>query len=77
MEKWDVEKVFSHKPKPVTRELIAYIKDREKPLMKKQDQLSYTRLLANYAGIFVYNMDIGKRYSIDDGYIHLKKIDML
>ena len=73
MEKWDVEKVFSHKPKPVTRELRAYIKDREKPLMKKQDQISYTRFLAKYAGLSVCNIDIGKRYSIDDGYIHLKK----
>ena len=43
--------------------------------MKKYDQRSRTRFLAKYGGIFLYDIDTEKRYSIDYKEIHFVKGD--
>ena len=70
LEKWGVEKLFSEHSESVKRELRAYIEDWEIFLMKKYDQRSRTRFLAKYGGLSLYDIDTGKRYSIDDKEIH-------
>ena len=41
--------------------------------MKKDDQRYQTRFLAKYGGLYLYDIDTQKRYSIDDKEIHLVK----
>ena len=41
--------------------------------MKKNDQRTCTRFLAKYGGLSLYDIDFGKRYSIDDEYINFVK----
>ena len=43
--------------------------------MKNNDQISRTRFLAKYGGLSLYNIDMEKRYSIDDKEIHFLKGD--
>ena len=43
--------------------------------MKKDDHRSGTRFLANYGGLSLYDIDIEKRYSIDDKEFHFVKGD--
>ena len=43
--------------------------------MKKNDQRTLTRVLANYGGLSLYYIDFGKRYSIDDEDIKFVKGD--
>ena len=43
--------------------------------MKKDDQRYRTRLLAKCGGIYLYDSDTEKRYSIDDKEIHFVKGD--
>ena len=75
LEKWGMEKVFSEHSEPVKRDLRAYIEDWEKLSMKKDDQRSRTRFLAKYGGLYLYDIDMEKRYSIDDKEIHFVKGD--
>ena len=37
-----------------------------KHVMKKDDQISLTRFLGKYGGLSIYDIDIEKRYTIDD-----------
>ena len=60
-----MERVFSEHSEPVKRELRAYIEDWGKLLMKKDDQRYRTRLLVTYGGLYLYDIDTEKRYSID------------
>ena len=41
--------------------------------MKKNYQRTRTRFLAKYGGLSLYDIDFGKRYSIDDENIHFVK----
>ena len=41
--------------------------------MKKNDQRTRTCFLAKYGGLSIYDIDFGKRYSIDDEDIHFVK----
>ena len=66
---------FSERSDPVKRKLRAYIEDWEKLLMKKDDQRSWTCFLAKYGGIYLYDIDMEKRYYIDDKEIHFVKGD--
>ena len=43
--------------------------------MKKDDQRSCTRFLAKYGGLSLYDIDMEKRYSIDDKEINFLKGD--
>ena len=43
--------------------------------MKKYDQKSRTRFLAKYVGLYIYDIGMEKRYSIDDKEIHFVKGD--
>ena len=43
--------------------------------MKKDDQRSRTRLLAKYGGLYLYDIDMEKRYSINDKEINFVKGD--
>ena len=43
--------------------------------MKKDDQRYRTRFLEKYGGISIYDIDMEKRYSIDDEEIHFVKGD--
>ena len=43
--------------------------------MNKDDQRSRTRFLANYGGLYLYDIDTEKRYSIDDKEIDFVKGD--
>ena len=43
--------------------------------MKKDYQRSRTRFLAKYGGLSIYDVDIEKRYSIDDKDIYFVKGD--
>ena len=43
--------------------------------MKKYDQRYRTRFLAKYVGLSLYDIDMEKRYSIDDKEIHFVKGD--
>ena len=43
--------------------------------MKKCDQRYSTRFLAKYGGLSLYDIDMEKRYSIDDKEIHFVKVD--
>ena len=43
--------------------------------MKKDDHRSWTRFLAEYGGISLYDIFMEKRYSIDDKDIHFVKGD--
>ena len=51
----------------------AYIEDWGNLLMKKDDQSSRTRFLANYGGLSIYYIDTENIYSIDDKEIHFVK----
>ena len=61
-----MDRVFSEHSEPVKRELRAYIEDREKLSIKKDDKISRTRFLAKYGGLSLYDIDTEKRYFIDD-----------
>ena len=65
-----MEKVFSDHSEPLNRELRAYIEDWKILSMNKYDQSSHTRFLDKYGGIYIYDIDTEKRYSIDDKEIH-------
>ena len=65
-----MEKVFSDHSEPVKRELRAYIEDWERLSMKKDDQITRTSFLSKYVGLYLYDIDMEKRYSIDDEEIH-------
>ena len=68
-----MERVFSEHSEPVKREPRAYIEDWETFPINKDDQISRTRFLARYGGLYFYNIDMEKRYSIDDkGIIFVK-----
>ena len=41
--------------------------------MKKNYQRNRTCFLDKYVGLSIYDIDFGKRYSIDDEYIHFVK----
>ena len=41
--------------------------------MNKYDQIYRTHLLVNYGGLSLYDIDMEKRYSIDDKEIHFVK----
>ena len=41
--------------------------------MKKDDQVSRTHFLSEYGGLSLYDIDMEKRYSIDDKEIHFLK----
>ena len=43
--------------------------------MKKNYQRTRTRFLAKYGGLYIYDIDFKKRYSIDDEVFHLVKED--
>ena len=43
--------------------------------MKKDDQRYRTRFLAKYGELYIYDIDMEKRYSIDDKEIHFVKGD--
>ena len=75
LEKWGVGKVFSNQSEPVKRELRAYIEDWEKQPMKKNYQRTCTRFLARYGGLYIYDIDFWKRYTIDDEDTHFVKGD--
>ena len=45
--------------------------------MKKDDQRSRTRFLAKYVRLSLYDIDMEKRYSIDDKEIHFLKGDRM
>ena len=68
-----MEKSFSDQPEPVTGELRSYIVDWGKSLMKKNYQITRTRFLEKYGGIFLYDIDFEKIYYIDDEEIHFIK----
>ena len=70
-----MEKVFSDHSEPVTRELRAYIEDWEIFSMNKYDQISLTRFLAKYGVLYIYNIGMENRNSIDDKDIHFVKGD--
>ena len=70
-----MEKFFSEHTEPVKIELRAYIEDWERLSMNKYYQRSCTRFLANYGGLSLYDIDMEKRYSIDDKGIHFVKGD--
>ena len=44
-------------------------------MTKKDDQRSRTRFLDTYGGLFLYDIDMEKRYSIDDKEINFVKGD--
>ena len=44
-------------------------------MIKKDDQRSRTRFLAKYVGLSLHDIDMEKRYSIDDYEIHFLKGD--
>ena len=75
LEKWGAEKVFSDHSEPVTRELRDYIEDWRKSSMKKNDQRTRKRFLEKYVGLSHYDIDMEKRYSIDDEDIRFVKVD--
>ena len=66
-------KVFSDYSKPVKREMRAYIEDWEKLSTKKNYQRTCTRFSARYGGLSLYDIDMEKRYSIDDKVIRFVK----
>ena len=70
-----MDRVFSEHSEPVKRELRAYIEDWEKLSMKKYDQRYRTRFLEKYGGLSLYDIDMEKRYSIDDKDIYFVKGD--
>ena len=41
--------------------------------MNKYDQISRTRFLYKYGGLYLYDIDMEKRYSIDNKGIHFVK----
>ena len=41
--------------------------------MKENDQRTRTRFFAKYGGLSLYDIDFGKRYSIDDEWIQFVK----
>ena len=43
--------------------------------MKKYHQRTCTHFLDKYVGLFIYDIDMEKRYSIDDKYINFVKGD--
>ena len=65
-----MEKLFSEEPEPVTRDLRAFIEDWGKSLMKNPDQISRTRFLGEYDGLYLYDIDIERIYIIDYEKIH-------
>ena len=68
-----MEKLFSDHSEPFKRELRSYIEDWGIFSMKKYYQRSRTRFSANYGRLSLYNIDIEKRYSIDDKEIQFSK----
>ena len=68
-----MDRVFSEHSEPVKIELRAYIEDREKLSMKKDDKRYHTRFLAKYGGLSLYDIDTEKRYSIDEKEMHFVK----
>ena len=68
-----MEKVFSEHSEPVKRGLRAYIEDWEIFSVNKYDQRSCTRFLAKYGVLYLYDIDMEKRYSVDDKEIHFSK----
>ena len=70
-----MEKVFSEHSEPVKRELIAYIEDWEILSMKKYGQRSLTRFFSKYGVIYLYDINMEKRYFIDYKKIHFAKGD--
>ena len=72
LENW-CEKLFSYQPETVTIELRAYIEDWEKSIMKKKNQRTCILFLEKYGGLYLYDINFDKRYSIDDEDIHVMK----
>ena len=65
--------MFSEHSETVKRELRDCIEYWEMLSMNKYDQISRTRFLAKYGGLYLYDIDMEKRYSIDDKEIHVVK----
>ena len=68
-----MEKLFSYQSKSVKRELRDYIEDWGKSSMRKNDHRTCTCFLAKHGGMSLYDIDFGKRYSIDGEDIHFVK----
>ena len=68
-----MDRVFLEHSEPVKRELSAYIEDREKLSMKKDDQRYRTCFFTKYGGLSIYDFDTEKRYSIDEKEMHFVK----
>ena len=67
--------IISEHSEPVKRDLRACIEDREIFSINKYDQRSCTCFLVKYVGIFLYDIDMEKRYSVDDKEINFLKGD--
>ena len=70
-----MEKVFLEHSEPVKIDLRAYIKDWERLSIKKYDQRYCTWFLAKYVGLYLYDIDMEKIYSVDDRESHFVKGD--
>ena len=60
-------------PEPVTRDLRAYIEDLGKNPNEKHDQRYFTHFLEKYGGLSLHDIDIERRYTINDEEIHFVK----
>ena len=65
--------MFPDEPESFTIYLRACIEDWGKNIMKKHDQIYRNRFWGKYVGLYIYEIDIGRIYTIDDEDIQFVK----
>ena len=58
-----------------TKDMRARIEDRWELILKKNYQITCTRFLAKYEGLYLYYVGFEKRYSIENEFINFVKGD--